>query len=130
TLAAAVLVRGQWPQVHAEGGALMDPMCGSGTLLLEGAAMAADVAPGLLRHGALPPTRWSGFDDGGWGVLRQEALERERAGRAALRPVFFGSDIDPAALAAARANAEAAGFSDVVQLEERQVAALRPMPQV
>ncbi|QDW66199.1 bifunctional 23S rRNA (guanine(2069)-N(7))-methyltransferase RlmK/23S rRNA (guanine(2445)-N(2))-methyltransferase RlmL [Luteimonas granuli] len=130
TLAAAVLLRGQWPQVHAEGGALLDPMCGSGTLLVEGAAMAADVAPGLLRHGGLVPSRWNGFDAEGWAALRDEALERERAGRAALRPVFFGSDVDPAALHAARENVEAAGFIDVVRLEERQVAALRPMAQV
>jgi 23S rRNA (guanine2445-N2)-methyltransferase / 23S rRNA (guanine2069-N7)-methyltransferase len=130
TLAAAVLLRGHWPQVHAEGGALLDPMCGSGTLLLEGAAMAADVAPGLLRHGESQPSRWSGFDAATWTALRVEALERERVGRAALRPVFFGSDVDPAALSAARENAAAAGFGDVVQLEERQVAALRPLEQV
>src|SRR5690606_26580088 len=48
-LAAAVLLRGGWPQLYAEGGALLDPMCGSGTLLIEGALMAADVAPGLGR---------------------------------------------------------------------------------
>ncbi|WP_132999137.1 bifunctional 23S rRNA (guanine(2069)-N(7))-methyltransferase RlmK/23S rRNA (guanine(2445)-N(2))-methyltransferase RlmL [Luteimonas arsenica] len=130
TLAAAVLLRGHWPQVHAEGGALLDPMCGSGTLLIEGAAMAADVAPGLLRHGAAPPSRWSGFDLTAWDALRAEALAREKAGREALRPVFFGSDIDPAALRAARGNAEAAGFADVIEFDERQVAALRPMQQV
>ena len=130
TLAAAVLLRGHWPQVHAEGGALLDPMCGSGTLLLEGAAMAADVAPGLLRHGGTVPSRWSGFDLAAWDALRAEALQRERAGREALRPVFFGSDVDPAALRAARANAEAAGFADAMQFDERQVAALRPMQQV
>ncbi|NLA68416.1 MAG: bifunctional 23S rRNA (guanine(2069)-N(7))-methyltransferase RlmK/23S rRNA (guanine(2445)-N(2))-methyltransferase RlmL [Gammaproteobacteria bacterium] len=127
TLAAAVLMRGQWPQVYAEGGALLDPMCGSGTLLVEGAAMAADVAPGLLRHGDAPPSRWSGFDRDRWSALRDEARMREREGRAALRPVFFGSDIDPAALDAVRRNATAAGFGGVMQLEERQVAALRPM---
>src|SRR5690606_23144387 len=47
TLAAAVLLRGGWPRLYHEGGALLDPMCGSGTLLIEGALMAADVAPGL-----------------------------------------------------------------------------------
>ena len=130
TLAAAVLLRGQWPQVHAEGGALLDPMCGSGTLLVEGAAMAADVAPGLLRHGEVQPSRWSGFDAGAWTALREDALARERAGRDSLRPVFYGSDVDPAALRAAHENATAAGFGDVLQLEERQVAALRPMVQV
>ncbi|MBB1472703.1 bifunctional 23S rRNA (guanine(2069)-N(7))-methyltransferase RlmK/23S rRNA (guanine(2445)-N(2))-methyltransferase RlmL [Luteimonas sp. MC1782] len=129
TLAAAVLMRGRWPQVYAEGGALLDPMCGSGTLLVEGAAMAADVAPGLMRHGDAPPSRWSGFDAGAWASLRTEALERERAGRGALRQVFFGSDYDPAALRAARENATAAGFRDAIAFDERQVAALRPMAQ-
>src|SRR5690606_39314931 len=56
-LAAAVLLRGGWPALHADGGALLDPMCGSGTLLFEGATMAADVAPGLRRHGVRPPDR-------------------------------------------------------------------------
>ena len=59
-LAAAVLLRGDWPRVHAEGGALLDPMCGSGTLLIEGALMAADVAPGLQRHGEAMPSRLAG----------------------------------------------------------------------
>ena len=49
-LAAAMLLRAGWPQIYAEGGALLDPMCGSGTLLIEGALMAADVAPGLRRE--------------------------------------------------------------------------------
>src|SRR5690606_41268519 len=67
-----------WPQVHAEGGALLDRMCGSGTLLVEGAAMAADVAPGLLRHGEVQPSRWSGFDAGAWTALREEDRKSTR----------------------------------------------------
>jgi 23S rRNA (guanine2445-N2)-methyltransferase / 23S rRNA (guanine2069-N7)-methyltransferase len=55
-LAAAVLLRGGWPTLHAEGGALLDPMCGSGTLLIEGALIAADVAPGLGRMQDAPAT--------------------------------------------------------------------------
>ena len=43
-LAAALLLRAQWPRLHTAGGGLLDPMCGSGTLLIEGALMAADVA--------------------------------------------------------------------------------------
>ena len=73
TLAAAVLARGHWPAIHAGGGALLDPMCGSGTLLIEGAAIAADVAPGLLRHGDTLPSRWSGFDRDAWQSLREDA---------------------------------------------------------
>ena len=93
-LAAAVLLRGGWPLMYAaEGGALLDPMCGSGTLLIEGALMAADVAPGLGRMQAVAvdgtdapaplPTRWTGFDAAVFeGPAR--VFERERAAMDAL----------------------------------------------
>lgn len=129
TLAAAVLLRGGWPQLYAEGGALLDPMCGSGTLLIEGAAMAADVAPGLRRHGEQPPTRWLGFDLAAWWRLHNDALVRERAGRDTLRPAFHGSDFDPHAIRASRENATAAGFRDVIAFDDRQVGALLPRPE-
>ncbi len=48
-LAAAMLLYAAWPQEAAAGGSLLDPLCGSGTLPIEAAMMAADVAPGLLR---------------------------------------------------------------------------------
>ena len=120
-LAAAVLLRGGWPALYAQGGALLDPMCGSGTLLIEGALMAADVAPGLLRHGDAQPSRWRGFDAEAWRTLVDDAIARERAGRAALRPVFDGSDLDPQAIQAARENATAAGLRDAIRWEVRDV---------
>src|SRR4249919_142171 len=125
TLAAAVLLRGGWPQVHADGGALLDPMCGSGTLLIEGALMAADVAPGLLRHRDRRPTRWLGFDAPAWQRLRDEADARATAGRAAMRPQFYGSDVDPHAVRAARENAAVAGVDAWLNLDVRDVASLR-----
>lgn len=117
TLAAAVLLRGGWPQAYRDGGALLDPMCGSGGLLIEGALMAADVAPGLARHGGMPPTRWKGFDAGAWLRLADEARDRERAGRASLRPCFIGRDLDPHAIRAARENAAAGGVDEAMALE-------------
>ena len=126
TLAAAVLLRGAWPKVYAEGGALLDPMCGSGSLLVEGALMAADIAPGLLRHGTAPPTRWKGFDADAWTSLLAAARTRAEAGRAALRPVFRGSDLDPHAIQAARRNAAAAGVADAIAFETRDVRELPP----
>jgi len=125
-LAAAMLLRGGWPQLYAEGGALFDPMCGSGTLLIEGALMAADVAPGLLRHGERPPSRWLGFDAAQWTALVQEAQTRERAGRGRLRLAFEGSDADPHAIRNARENATAAGVRDVIRFEARDVAHVSP----
>ena len=123
-LAAAVLLRGGWPQLYVEGGALLDPMCGSGTLLIEGALMAADVAPGLLRHGQTLPSRWLGFDVARWQALVFDALAREQAGRAALRSVFFGSDLDPHAIRAARENAERAGLVEVISFDAGDVKGL------
>lgn len=127
-LAAAVLLRGAWPRVYADGGALLDPMCGSGTLLIEGALMAADVAPGLSRNGGVAPSRWRGFDNARWGELVLEARERERVGRAGLRQVFFGSDSDPHAVRASATNALAAGVGDAIRFEARAVQQLQPPP--
>jgi len=128
SLAAAVLLRGHWPRRHAEGGSLLDPMCGSGTLLIEGALMAADVAPGLQRHGERLPTRWRGFDAATWASLLADARTREAAGRAALHTVFIGRDLDPHAIRAARDNAVRAGLAGLLDLEVGDVRALPQQP--
>jgi 23S rRNA (guanine2445-N2)-methyltransferase / 23S rRNA (guanine2069-N7)-methyltransferase len=127
-LAAAVLLRADWPRIHAEGGALLDPMCGSGTLLIEGALMAADVAPGLQRHGNRMPTLWQGFDVATWRELFAEAVARETVGRAALKQVVFGSDIDPHAIHAARDNAHAAGVEGAIWFGTRDITDLQAPP--
>lgn len=124
TLAAAMLLRGDWPRLYRDGGALLDPMCGSGTLVIEGALMAADVAPGLQRHGDTLPTRWPGFDAAAWQALRGEARARADAGITSLRPVFFGRDRDPHAIGAARANAQAAGVDAAIDWGEADIARL------
>ena len=95
-LAAAMLLRGDWPRIHAEGGALLDPMCGSGTLLIEGALMAADEAPGLLRWRGAQPSRWLRLRHQAW--ARTAATKRASAPTSAaprLQPVFLGADSDP-----------------------------------
>ena len=127
-LAAALLLRGGWPAVFAAGGALLDPMCGSGTLLIEGALMAADEAPGLQRWEGAAPTRWRGFDGTLWRTLEREARARAAAGRLLLRrDVLFGADSDPRALQSAQANADRAGVSEWLRLDRRALSAL-PAP--
>ncbi len=128
-LAAAVLLRGSWPQLYTDGGALLDPMCGSGSLLIEGALMAADIAPGLLRHRDGPPTRWKGFDTSAWEALVDDARTRADAGRAALRPAFHGSDLDPHAIQSAQRNAAEAGVADAISLHAGDVRALPERPE-
>ncbi|MBS0463951.1 MAG: bifunctional 23S rRNA (guanine(2069)-N(7))-methyltransferase RlmK/23S rRNA (guanine(2445)-N(2))-methyltransferase RlmL [Proteobacteria bacterium] len=128
-LAAAMLLRGRWPQVYADGGGLLDPMCGSGTLLIEGALMAANVAPGLARHGDGLPTRWRGFDAVLWRSLIVAAREAAHEGLANLRCVFHGSDSDRRAIDAARANAQAAGVADFIDFQMCDMRQLATPPQ-
>ncbi|MFT4045569.1 MAG: bifunctional 23S rRNA (guanine(2069)-N(7))-methyltransferase RlmK/23S rRNA (guanine(2445)-N(2))-methyltransferase RlmL [Solimonas sp.] len=116
-LACAILVRSGWPEAMTQADApLIDPMCGSGTLLIEGAWMAADVAPGILR------ARW-GFEawldhkPALWQRLRDEAQQRRIAGLAALQARFHGRDLEPRAISAARANAERAGLAGQIRFE-------------
>src|SRR5580704_6694867 len=113
-VAAAVLLRAGWPQVAGAGGMLLDPMCGSGTFLTEGALIAADAAPAIDREyfGFL---KWHGHDAELWARLRAEALAR-RSARVARRCIV-GSDIDSEAVRMAIANASQAGVADWVHVE-------------
>jgi len=124
SLAAAALLLGGWREVAAAGGALLDPMCGSGTFLIEGAWIAGDVAPGLLRsHWGF--TGWLGHDADAWGALVDAADDRAEAGLASLPPLF-GSDSDPRAIALATANIARAGLRGRVTVEQRDVARIVP----
>jgi 23S rRNA (guanine2445-N2)-methyltransferase / 23S rRNA (guanine2069-N7)-methyltransferase len=115
-VAAAVLLRAGWPGIAEQGGLLLDPMCGSGTFLTEGALIAADAAPALDRDyfGFL---RWHGHDAELWERLRTEARAR-RAARTARRCVL-GSDIDSEAVRMAIANGEQAGVAQWLHVEKR-----------
>lgn len=123
-LAVALLLRAQWPAVHAAGGALVDPLCGSGTLLIEAAWMAADVAPGWKRE-YYGVGGWLGHDAPLWQRLRGEVDERARCGLSALAPKFFGFDEDPQALEDARHNAQQAGVAGFLHLGRQSLAQLR-----
>jgi len=115
-VAAAVLLRAGWPQIAEAGGTLLDPMCGSGTFLTEGALIAADAAPALDREyfGFL---KWHGHDASLWARLREEAQAR-RAARV-VRRCILGSDIDSEAVRMAIANASHAGVADWLHVEKR-----------
>ncbi len=125
-LAAAMLARARWPEIHAARGAFIDPMCGSGTLLIEAALIAADVAPGLARR-RWGFFGWRGHDADAWNAQLAEARARAVAGLAKLEPKFFGYDVDPQVLVHARHNAQEAGVAGFIRLAARPVSALAPV---
>jgi 23S rRNA (guanine2445-N2)-methyltransferase / 23S rRNA (guanine2069-N7)-methyltransferase len=119
TLAASLLVWAGWPKIAEKGGPLVDPMCGSGTIAIEAALMAGDVAPGLLR-GEPAAARWLGFDAPAWSQLVTEA-EARRAARADRIPPITASDFDTRAVAVARRCVQRAGLEDAVIVERREL---------
>ncbi len=119
-LAAALLMRCGWPAIAAEGGGFADPMCGSGTLVIEAALMAADVAPGLLRR-RFGFERWRQHRLETWEQLRAEALARRRP-EAVSPGRFRGFDRDQGAIRAALANSGRCGVGDHIAFERRELA--------
>jgi 23S rRNA (guanine2445-N2)-methyltransferase / 23S rRNA (guanine2069-N7)-methyltransferase len=117
-VAAAVLLRAGWPGVFERGGWLIDPMCGSGTFLTEGALIAADAAPALDRD-YFGFTGWHGHDAQLWEQLRAEARERRSA--RAVRRCILGSDADADAVRMTIANGEQAGVAGWLHVERRSL---------
>lgn len=132
-LAAAVLLFAAWPQEAAGGGSFLDPLCGSGTLTIEAAFMAADIAPGLLRAEGLNGfafLRWRGHDAAAWERLVGEARERRAAGLGRLKTAapgqtVGGSDHDPRAVRVAQACVEHAGLGGAVAISQSELSDLR-----
>ncbi len=123
-LAAAMLLRCGWAKLAAEGKSLLDPMCGSGTLLLEGAMIAADVAPALGRDyfGFLG---WKKHDAECWQNLRRDAEWRKIVGMKKL-PMIVGFDKNKNTVNTALAHVENAGFKGKIHIERRDILDAKP----
>lgn len=151
TLAAAMLLRAGWPELAGSGAPLVDPMCGSGTLLIEAAWMAGDHAPGLLRARAPDEARakpstededeaapprfgfigWLGHDENCWRELVEQAEARAKAGRAGItdesdKMRIYGMDRDGRAISIATRCIERAGLLGLVHVQRAPVASLVP----
>jgi len=118
-LAAGLIALSGW----RPGTAFLDPMCGSGTIAIEAASIAADRAPGLARTFGFQKLAW--FDGPTWQRLKQRA--RDRVKPAPDSPVVFASDRLAAAVAKARANAALAQVDAFVAIEQAD-ALTRPAP--
>jgi 23S rRNA (guanine2445-N2)-methyltransferase / 23S rRNA (guanine2069-N7)-methyltransferase len=125
-LAAAVLIRAGWPEICARDGDFLDPMCGSGTLLIEAAMIAGEIAPGLKRHyfGFLG---WKGHLPKIWDALHEDAVRRGRECQSRI-PQITGYDLDPRAIRIASENIRNAGLQDIIRIEHRSIDEI-PVPQ-
>jgi len=129
TLAAALLRMAGWPELAAEGAPFVDPLCGSGTLLLEAAGMALGRAPGLTRP-RWGFQGWQGHDAEIWRRLRAEAEQQARtAAETRELPPITGYDADPRMVSAARGNAAALGLDEHVRVARQPLQELHPKHQ-
>ena len=88
-----------------------DPFCGSGTIPVEAALIARNIAPGLRR--SFSAEKWEEYDKKTWLDAREKARSGEYHGEYSI----VGSDIDPAAIRIAQENAQRAGVSDIIRFE-------------
>jgi 23S rRNA (guanine2445-N2)-methyltransferase / 23S rRNA (guanine2069-N7)-methyltransferase len=119
-LAAGILLRAGWPEKAQGAVEFLDPMCGSGTLVIEAGMVAANIAPGARRH-YFGFFGWPGHDRQAWDEMKRDALARERKPAILLR----GLDVDSAVLVAARENAVRAGLTEL-SFEQGRLGAARP----
>jgi putative N6-adenine-specific DNA methylase len=107
TLAAAVIQATGWKGR----GNFVNPMCGSGTLAVEAALAALDIAPGLLRKN-FGFMHLKGFNRSSWNKMLQEARARMKR---SFQGKLVATDIDLKAIRASRQNAAAAGVDHLIE---------------
>jgi putative N6-adenine-specific DNA methylase len=115
TIAAAMLLASGWTGDVP----LVDPLCGAGTIPIEGALLARRIAPGVQRGFAF--MRWPSFDADMWARHLEAARAKELPNASA--PII-GSDRDAGAIAAAASNATRAGVDGDIELAERSLSAI------
>ncbi|MBN2148457.1 MAG: class I SAM-dependent RNA methyltransferase [Anaerolineales bacterium] len=116
TLAAGMLLASRWDRASP----LLDPFCGSGTIAIEAALLAAGIAPGSQRRYAFMD--WPGFDSALWQILLAESPSRPHASI----PPIQASDRDAGAIGMAKANAERAGVASLIEFSHQAVSAIQP----
>lgn len=124
SLAAALVKLSGWMDKTSADILLLDPMCGSGTLLIEAALLFGDIAPGLGRnyYGFL---RWKGHREDVWKDLLTEAEEKRKNNLAMKWPRIIGFDASRQAVRGAIANIEKAGLRGIVHVERQELADLQ-----
>jgi 23S rRNA (guanine2445-N2)-methyltransferase len=111
-LAAGILQLSGWKP----GIPLLDPMCGSGTFLLEAVQIALNIAPGIKRNFAFE--KFKKFDNTLWKKIKKESINQQKK---TLQQPIYGSDLYGDALVDAHTNLDMAGFSDLVTLKQGNI---------
>ena len=111
-LAAGILKLAGW----SPGIPLLDPMCGSGTILMEAAHLSLDIAPGMGRHFAFE--KFENFAGRQWRELLQQSTARQKA---KVPLAIYGSDLSGEVLKKTRVNLMKAGLDKVVNLKRADV---------
>ncbi|WP_237363555.1 bifunctional 23S rRNA (guanine(2069)-N(7))-methyltransferase RlmK/23S rRNA (guanine(2445)-N(2))-methyltransferase RlmL [Vibrio marisflavi] len=119
TLATAIILRSGWDKSRS----LLDPMCGSGTLLIEAAMIASNMAPGLKRE------RWGfealeDFQPESWAEIKSEANIQGRRGVKKVDCKFYGFDNDAKVLKIAQDNARRAGVDSLIEFKQADASTL------
>jgi len=120
TLAAAIIEFTDWDAKSP----LIDPMCGSGTIPIEAALRALNIAPGLLRK-SFGFQRWLDFDEGAWNCLIEEA---KGARKDELEAKIRGYDISARAISASMENAKAATVGKLIPFIKKEITECTPPP--
>jgi 23S rRNA (guanine2445-N2)-methyltransferase / 23S rRNA (guanine2069-N7)-methyltransferase len=110
TLGASLVALSFWKP----GRPLLDPFCGSGTILIEAALMGRNIAPGMLRSFA--SEKWPILTEASWNKAREEARDLVRE---PFEERLVGTDVDGRVLQFARANAEHAGVAELIHFQQR-----------
>jgi putative N6-adenine-specific DNA methylase len=108
-LAAGLLRLARWQP----GTPLLDPLCGSGTIAIEAALIASDIAPGLKRSFGFQKLGW--YDGPAWQKIKQAAQRRVRAVEGT---AIYARDVDEASIRQCHVNIEAAGIAGAIAVEQ------------
>ena len=117
-LAAALLMRAGWSDIAKQGGALIDPMCGSGTFLIEAAMIAADIAPSINRQ-YFGFNHWLQHDEELWDSVVKDAHTRRDVGLEGLENDIRGYDGNSRLLEVTVANIENAGLDEHIRIAHK-----------
>ena len=120
TLAAALVLRSGWDIQEP----LLDPMCGSGTLLIEAAMLASNIAPGIKRD-KFGFEALEDFEAQTWAEIKTEASVQGRKGVKKNDTKFYGFDSDASIVQTAKDNARRAGVDSLITFEHKDAADLK-----